>query len=355
MHSAFSVFRRSPVINTLENLLSRTRINDNPIRMISGIKWRDQKPEDSHHVSSFTKPNPMPGPGTYNDQLKRWHPKTPSLRHTVLVDRSHLWKGKPVWELTKAKRKKGGRNNQGRITVRHRGGGYRRRYRLIDFKRNCDLPGIIQRFEYDPNRSAWIALIAYEDGTLSYILAPQNMDIGDRIEASREKAVEIKDGNAMPIKYMPLGTVFHNMEIMPKKGGQVARAAGTFCTLIEKDSKPKYALVDICSKERRYVLLECMATIGVVSNPLHNRQSLGKAGRRRNMGWRPSVRGVAMNPVDHPMGGGEGKSSGGRHSCSPNGILSKGYRTRRRRPNPLVIVRRGGKEAPTKRRKHRKK
>jgi large subunit ribosomal protein L2 len=282
--------------------------------------------------------------GRFADKLKRFKPITPSMRHTVLVDRSHLWKGRPLRSLTVGKRSTGGRGNTGRITVRHRGGGHKRLYRIIDFKRSVlDVPGIVQRLEYDPNRSANIALVAYPGGEVQYILAPDNLKAGDEIVASRAAEVEIKPGNAMPLGNLPIGTVFHNLEVKAGKGGQIARSAGTSCQLLDKDAgKAGYALVAISSKEQRYVSLKCMATVGTVGNGVHFLRKLGKAGRKRWLGWRPSVRGVAMNPVDHPMGGGEGRSSGGRPSCSPTGVLAKGYKTRKRPKNPLVVVPRGG-------------
>lgn len=276
--------------------------------------------------------------------LKRFRPITPRLRHTVLIDKSNLWKGRPVRELTKRLKKHGGRNNSGQITVRHRGGGHKKLYRFIDFKRNLyDQPATVQRFEYDPCRTAFIALIAYEDNTVSYIIAPQGMKAGDVITSSKTEQLDVKPGMCMPIANMPIGAVFHNMELIPGKGGQIAKSAGTSCMLIDKRGKPGYALVMICSKEQRYVPLGCLGTIGAVSNPMHHMVNLGKAGRKRWLGWRPAVRGVAMNPVDHPMGGGEGKSSGGRPPCSPTAIMSKGWKTNRRKiKHPLIVVKRGG-------------
>lgn len=255
-------------------------------------------------------------------------------------------------QLTVGLRSTGGRNNNGHITARHRGGGHKKRYRLIDFKRNLlDVPAIVQRFEYDPNRSAFIALVAYEDGNLSYILAPQKLKVGDTVMASKVAELDVRPGNSMPLKNIPIGVAFHNMEIIPGKGAQIARSAGASCMLMEKGmSKKGFALVAICSKEQRYVQLDCMATLGVVSNEQHQLQKLGKAGRKRWMGIRPSVRGVAMNPVDHPMGGGEGRSSGGRSSCSPKGLLAKGYKTVRKKRNKLVVVPRGGMKKRGKRR-----
>jgi len=276
--------------------------------------------------------------------LKSFRPLTPSLRHTVLIDKSNLWKGRPVRELTRRLKKNAGRNNQGRITVRHRGGGHKKLYRFIDFKRQIfDQPAVVQRFEYDPCRSAFIALIAYPDNTVSYIIAPQGLKVGQSVTSSMTEELDVNPGNCMPLRNMPIGTTFHNLELYPGKGGQVARSAGTSCQLVDKRGKPGYALVRISSKEQRYVKLDAMGTVGEVSNPFHNQVKLGKAGRKRWMGWRPSVRGVAMNPVDHPMGGGEGRSSGGRDPCSPWGQLSKGWKTnRKKKKNKLVVVPRGG-------------
>lgn len=277
--------------------------------------------------------------------LRRKKPRTPGNRHTAMIDKRDLWRGRPVMELTVGLRKTGGRNNQGRMTVYGRGGGNKRRYRFIDFKRDYfDQPAVVQRFEYDPNRSAFIALIAYQDGNVSYIIAPQAMEVGDTIVSSRTNEVEIRAGNAMPLKNIPIGTNFHNLEIKPGKGAQIARSAGTACQLMDKGTKPGYALVAITSKEQRYVDLECMGTIGVVSNEQWHLQNYGKAGRMRWLGRRPKVRGVAMNPVDHPMGGGEGRSSGGRPSCSRTGLLSKGYKTVRKKRNNLIVVPRGGRK-----------
>jgi len=264
-------------------------------------------------------------------KLIMYTPRTPGTRHRIDIDRSELWKGGPVMELTVGLRKHGGRNNSGKITVRHRGGGHRRRYRFIDFKRAIlDQPAVVQRLEYDPNRTCHIALVAYPDGTVSYILAPEDLNIGDSIVASRTQEVDLRVGNAMPLHMMPIGTVVHNLEMAPGKGGQIARAAGTSCTLVGKNSRPGFALVKITSREQRLIPLDCLGTIGSVSNPFHKLQKLGKAGRSRHRGIRPTVRGVAMNPVDHPMGGGEGKAHGGRPSCSPEGLKSKGLKTRKK-------------------------
>lgn len=283
-------------------------------------------------------------------KIKRLVPRTPGTRHAVLIDRSELWKGRPIRELTKGLRKTGGRNNSGKVTVRHIGGGHKKLYRFIDFKRSVhDTPGVVQRLEYDPNRSSHIALVAYPDGALSYIIAPQNLNPGDIVTASRSKEVEIKPGNAMPIGNMPAGTVFSQLELYPGRGAQLARGAGTYCELLDKNpEKQGYALVRLNSKEVRLVLLNCMGTIGAVSNPLHKLRKLGKAGRSRWMGIRPTVRGVAMNPFDHPHGGGEDKGKPGRPSISYSGVLAKGFKTRKAKPNPLIVVGRDGRKKKSK-------
>jgi large subunit ribosomal protein L2 len=269
--------------------------------------------------------------------LKQFKPTTPGRRGLVLVSRKGLWKGDPEKTLTEGLRKKGGRNNNGRITARRRGGGHKRRYRIIDFKRSkFDMPATIERLEYDPNRSAFIALIRYEDGELSYILAPQRIKVGDRIESGRN--VDIRPGNALPMQNIPVGTIIHNVEMKQGKGGQIARSAGTYVQLVGKDQG--YAQVRLSSGEIRMVRAECMATIGAVSNPDQQNVKLGKAGRNRWLGKRPSVRGVAMNPVDHPHGGGEGKTSGGRHPVTPWGKSTKGKRTRKNKKTDRLIMRR---------------
>ncbi len=273
--------------------------------------------------------------------LQNYKPTTPGRRALVLVDRSDLWKGKPVKALTKGLTGKGGRNNTGRITARRRGGGHKRRLRMIDFKRNrFDAPARVERLEYDPNRTAFIALIRYEDETLAYILAPQRLRVGDTVVAG-EKA-DIKPGNALPITNIPVGTIIHNVEMKPGKGGQIARAGGTYVQLIGKDQG--YAQLRLKSGELRMVRAECMATIGAVSNPDQKNIKLGKAGRKRWLGKRPSVRGVAMNPIDHPHGGGEGRSSGGRHPVSPWGKPTKGKRTRSNKRTDGLIMRRRPKK-----------
>ena len=274
--------------------------------------------------------------------LKQYKPTTPSQRELVTVDRSSLWNGKPVKSLTVGLTKSGGRNNHGRITTRHIGGGHKRKYRSIDFKRtNFDSPAVVERLEYDPNRTAFIALIRYKnDGALSYILAPQRLKEGDEV-VSGEK-VDIKPGNALPLKNIPVGTIVHNVELKQGKGAQLARSAGSYIQLTGKDSG--YALLRLRSGEVRKVSAECMATIGAVSNPDHQNVNYGKAGRKRWLGVRPTVRGVAMNPVDHPHGGGEGKTSGGRHPVTPWGKSTKGKKTRSNKSTDKFIVRRRNKK-----------
>ncbi|WP_028878483.1 50S ribosomal protein L2 [Terasakiella pusilla] len=269
--------------------------------------------------------------------LKKFKPTTPGQRNLVLVDRSDLYKGKPVKSLTEGLRKTGGRNNTGRITSRRIGGGHKRRYRFIDFKRNAkfDVPATVERLEYDPNRTAFIALIRYEDGELSYILAPQRLQAGDTVVSGQR--VDVKPGNAMPLANIPVGTIVHNVEMKPGKGGQIARSAGTYVQLVGKDQG--YAQLRLGSGEVRLVRGECMATIGAVSNADQQNVKLGKAGRKRWLGKRPSVRGVAMNPVDHPHGGGEGRTSGGRHPVTPWGKPTKGKRTRSNKKTDALIMR----------------
>ena len=269
--------------------------------------------------------------------LKKYNPTTPSQRELVLVDRSALWKGDPVKALTEGKRKNGGRNNTGRITVRHQGGGHKVRYRMVDFKRRkFGVTAKVERLEYDPNRTAFIALIRYEDGELAYILAPQRLAVGNSV-VSGEK-VDIQPGNAMPLKSIPVGTIVHNVEMKVGKGGHMARSAGTFVQLIGRDGGN--AQLRLTSGEVRMVSELCMATIGAVSNPDQQNVNFGKAGRKRWMGIRPTVRGVVMNPVDHPHGGGEGRTSGGRHPVTPWGKPTKGARTRKKKPSDSMIMRR---------------
>ncbi len=268
--------------------------------------------------------------------LKTFKPTTPGRRQLVMVDRAGLWKGKPVKQLTEGMSKKGGRNNTGRITARRIGGGHKQRYRKIDFKRTkFDVSATIERLEYDPVRSAFIALIKYDDGELAYILAPQRVKAGDKV-ISGERA-DIKPGNAMPMRNIPVGTIIHNVEMKPGKGAQIARSAGAYVQLVGKDAG--YALLRLGSGEQRMVRADCMATIGAVSNPDHKNIKLGKAGRKRWLGKRPSVRGVAMNPIDHPHGGGEGRTSGGRHPVTPWGKPTKGKRTRSNKSTDKFIMR----------------
>jgi large subunit ribosomal protein L2 len=266
--------------------------------------------------------------------LKTFRPVTPSMRHTVLVDHSELWKGRPVKALTVGKRKQGGRNNTGRITMRWRGGGHKKRYRLIDFKRQKHGQSAeVVHLEFDPNRSAFIALIKYEDGTLSYILAPQRLKAGDKVVSGKQ--VDVKPGNAMPMASIPVGTIIHNVEMKPGKGGQLARAAGTFVQLVGRDAG--YALLRLASGEVRMVRAECMATIGAVSNPDQQNVFIGKAGRSRWLGRLGNVRGEAMNPVDHPLGG---RTRGNRHPVSPWGQGAKGDKTRHNKATDRYILRR---------------
>ncbi|MEM7022196.1 MAG: 50S ribosomal protein L2 [Pseudomonadota bacterium] len=268
--------------------------------------------------------------------LKTFKPATPSLRQLVQVDRSALWKGKPLKKLTQGLSKSGGRNNTGRTTVWHRGGGHKRSYRLVDFKRKkYGVSGVVERLEYDPNRSAFIALLRYDDGEQAYILAPQRLEVGDRVIA--DERVDVKAGNAAPMANIPIGTIIHNIELKPGRGGQIARSAGTYAQLVGRDGD--YAQIRLGSGEIRRVRAECMASIGAVSNPDHQNINLGKAGRKRWLGRRPTVRGVAMNPVDHPHGGGEGRTSGGRHPVTPWGKPTKGARTRRNKKTDRLIVR----------------
>ncbi|MFZ4761605.1 MAG: 50S ribosomal protein L2 [Alphaproteobacteria bacterium] len=268
--------------------------------------------------------------------LKQYKPVTPGARQLVLVDRSSLWSGKPVKSLTEGLSKTGGRNNFGNVTSWNRGGGHKRRYRLVDFyRKKHGLSAKVERIEYDPNRSAFIALIAYEDGELSYIIAPQRLSPGD-VVVSGER-VDIKPGNAMPLKSIPVGTIVHNVELKAGAGAKIARSAGTYVQLVGRDSG--VAQIKLNSGELRLVSSECMATIGAVSNPDQVNVSIGKAGRNRWKGWRPHVRGVAMNPVDHPHGGGEGRTSGGRNPVTPWGIPTKGKKTRKNKATDKFIVR----------------
>ncbi len=269
--------------------------------------------------------------------LKQYKPTSAGRRGLVLVDRSGLHKGRPVKELTEGLQKTGGRNNHGHITSRHRGGGHKRRYRMIDFKRRkVDMPATVERLEYDPNRTAFIALIKYEDGELAYIVAPQRLAVGDMVMSGDN--ADIKPGNALELRRIPVGTIVHNVELKPGKGAQMARSAGAYVQLVGRDAGQ--ALLRLPSGEVRMVAQECMATVGAVSNPDNANQTFAKAGRNRWRGKRPHVRGVVMNPVDHPHGGGEGRTSGGRHPVSPWGKPTKGHRTRKKKPSDAKIVRR---------------
>jgi large subunit ribosomal protein L2 len=273
--------------------------------------------------------------------LKTFNPVTPGRRQLVLVDRSELHRGKPEKSLTEGKKRTGGRNNHGRITTRHIGGGHKQRYRLVDFKRSkFDVAATVERLEYDPNRTAFVALIAYEDGEKAYILAPQRLQVGDQVISGQR--VDVKPGNAMPLASIPVGTIVHNVEMKIGKGGQLARAAGSYVQLVGRDQG--YALLRLASGEVRMVRQECMATIGAVSNPDHVNESIGKAGRTRWMGIRPTVRGTAMNPIDHPHGGGEGRTKGGRHPVTPWGVPTKGYKTRNNKRTDRLIVRRASEK-----------
>ncbi len=268
--------------------------------------------------------------------LKHFNPTTPGQRQLVIVDRSCLYKGKSVKNLTEGLSSKGGRNNRGRVTARFQGGGHKRSYRFVDFKRlKRSISAKVERLEYDPNRTAFIALIRYEDGQLSYILAPQRLGVGDAVIAGSN--VDVKPGNAMPLGNMPVGTIIHNVEIKPGKGGQIARSAGTYAQLVGRDQG--MAILRLNSGEQRLVSSSCFATVGAVSNPDHGNINDGKAGRSRWRGKRPHVRGVAMNPVDHPHGGGEGRTSGGRHPVSPWGKPTKGKRTRSNKATDKFIMR----------------
>ena len=265
--------------------------------------------------------------------LRTYKPTSAGLRHLVLVDKSALWKGKPLKALTEGKSKHGGRGNQGRINAWRKSGGHKQSYRLVDFKRRkWDIAATVERLEYDPNRTAFIALIKYTDGEQSYILAPQRLAIGDTVIAGEK--VDVKPGNAMPLANMPIGTIVHNVEMKIGKGGQIARSAGTYVQLVGRDSG--YAILRLNSGETRMVHANCMATIGAVSNPDHANEVIGKAGRNRWLGVKPTVRGITMNPVDHPNGG---RTNGGKHWVTPWGISTKGKKTRRNKATTKFIVR----------------
>lgn len=269
--------------------------------------------------------------------IKHFKPTSPGRRGMSVLTTDDLTRKKPEKRLTKGLRKRGGRNNAGRITSRHRGGGHKRIYRMIDFKRDkTDVPARVAALEYDPNRSARIALLHYADGEKRYIIAPMHLKVGDEVLSG--PSADIKPGNAMPLRFIPLGTIVHNIELTKGRGGQLIRGAGTGAQLMAKEGD--YAQLRLSSGEVRMIHLDCRATVGQVGNPDHENISLGKAGRSRWLGRRPRVRGVAMNPVDHPHGGGEGKSSGGRHPSTPWGKPTKGYKTRRQKPSDRYIIRR---------------
>ena len=269
--------------------------------------------------------------------LKTYNPTSPGRRQLVTTDRSELWNGKPVKVLTEGLTKKGGRNNRGRTTAFHRGGGHKRTYRIVDFRRvKFDVVGTVERLEYDPNRTAFIALVTYADGEQAYIIAPQRLAAGDKVVSSMN-AVDVKPGNAMPLERMPIGTIVHNIEMKPRKGGQVARSAGAYAQYVGRDQG--WAVLRLNSGEQRRVHGTCLATVGAVSNQDHSNTSIGKAGRSRWLGRRPVNRGVTMNPIDHPHGGGEGRTSGGRHPVSPWGKPTKGKRTRSNKATDKFIVR----------------
>ena len=267
--------------------------------------------------------------------LKTFKPITPGLRQLVIVDRSELHKGKPVKSLTEGKNQKGGRNNTGRITVRFRGGGHKQTYRIIDFKRRKnDMPAKVERLEYDPNRTSFIALIRYTDGEQAYIIAPQRLSAGDEVISGAQ--VDVKPGNAMPLASIPVGTIVHNIEMKIGKGGAIARSAGAYAQIVGRDQG--YVSLRLSSGEQRLIHGQCYATVGAVSNPDHMNTSMGKAGRHRWLGQRPHNRGVTMNPVDHPHGGGEGRTSGGRHPVTPWGKPTKGKKTRSNKSTDRFIV-----------------
>ena len=269
--------------------------------------------------------------------LITYNPTSPGRRGLITTDRSELWKGAPVKGLTEGLSKKGGRNNTGRTTAYHRGGGHKRSYRMVDFKRvKFDAVGTVERLEYDPNRTAWIALVKYDDGELAYIVAPQRLAAGDKVVSSLQ-TVDVKPGNAMPLERMPVGTIVHNVEMKPRKGGQIARSAGTYAQYVGRDAG--WAILRLNSGEQRRVHGSCLATVGAVSNQDHANTAIGKAGRNRWLGKKPVNRGVTMNPVDHPHGGGEGRTSGGRHPVTPWGKPTKGKRTRSNKATDKFIVR----------------
>ena len=271
--------------------------------------------------------------------LKNLKPTTPGQRGTVLIDKSNLWKGNPLKSLVSKHKSTGGRNNQGRITSRRMGGGAKRKYRIIDFKRNkFDMEGEVTRIEYDPNRSSFISLIKYSDGEFRYIISPQNLSVGKKIISSNSSEIDIEIGNCLPLKNIPNGTNIHNVELKPGAGGQLARSAGTSVQIVTKEEV--FVQIKQASGEIRLINKDCLATIGVVSNADNKNIKLGKAGRKRHLGFRPKVRGVVMNPVDHPHGGGEGRTSGGRHPVTPWGKSTKGKKTRNNKKTNVYILKR---------------
>jgi large subunit ribosomal protein L2 len=286
------------------------------------------------------------------EKIIRPKPRTPSKRHLVRIDRSDLWKGRPIRSLTFTRRRNGGRNNHGRVTTRGRGGGTRRRHRVIDYKRSIlDLPATVERLEYDPNRSCHIALVKYPDNRQAYILAQQGVSPGDVLHASRRHALDLSPGNAMALKHIPIGTMISCVELQPGHGPQLARSAGVSCELISKSNAARkgFGLLKLTSGEVRLTSLDCLAVVGSMSNPLFHIRSLGKAGRKRWMGIRPISRGLARNPVDHPHGGGAGQGRCGRPSISFSGVLAKGYKTRSiNKPSPFIYMTRHAARAKAK-------
>jgi len=273
--------------------------------------------------------------------IKTMKPTTPSRRYQTYSTFEEITSTEPEKSLTKPAKKTGGRNNAGRMTSRHRGGGHKRKYRVVDFRREkTDIPAKVKTIEYDPNRSARIALVSYADGEKRYIVAPADLKVGDPVITSA--AADIKPGNAMALRNVPLGSLIHNIELRPGKGAQMVRSAGTYAQLMAKEGS--YAQVRLPSGEVRKVHIECKATIGQVGNATHEGVSIGKAGRTRWLGKKPHVRGVAMNPIDHPMGGGEGKTSGGRHPCTPWGVPTKGYKTRKNKTTDKYIIKKRDKK-----------
>ncbi len=273
--------------------------------------------------------------------IKNYRPRTPGLRHRTGLTHEELTNRVPYKPRLEFLPVSGGRDSRGHLSSRHRGGGHKRMYRVIDFKRDkTEIPGVVETIEYDPNRSAYISLIKYRDGERRYILAPLNLKVGQTVVSS-DAQVDILPGNAMPLRFIPLGTIIHNIELKKDKGGQVAKSAGSGAQVLAKEGD--YAQLRMPSSEIRKVHLDCRATIGQVSNLDHQNVSAGKAGRRRWLGWRPHVRGTAMNPIDHPHGGGEGRSKGGRHPVSPEGIPTKGFKTRNNKRTQVFIVRRRSK------------